>query len=408
MLRTIVSRSAPAAAMAAAIPTPAQQTTTTVPATTPEGHKMTALHQLHVDLGGKMVPFAGWSLPVQYAKAGVLKEHTACRTAAAAFDVSHMGQLRVYGADREAFVEFLTVADVQALPANRGRLAVMLNDRAGIVDDVIVTRCDEHVGMVINAGRTDADLAHIRAAAADFRGDVTVVHDESLSLVALQGPQAAAQLAALGVEGLEALPFMATRPAMIAGVPATITRCGYTGEDGFEISAPHAGVLAISQALIERGVQFAGLGARDSLRMEAGMCLYGHELTEETNVVEACLNWLITKRRLGDGGFIGHAALQELKADPARTPMRRVGIVSRGACARDGATVVDPATGAEVGKVTSGCPSPTLGCNVAQAYVPKALMKAGTPLKLSVRGRLVDGEVAKMAFIPTNYYSPPK
>ena len=136
------------------------------------------------------------------------------------------------------------------------------------------------------------------------------------------------------------------------------------------------------------------------------MCLYGHELTEETNVVEACLNWLITKRRLGDGGFIGHAALQELKADPARTPMRRVGIVSRGACARDGATVVDPATGAEVGKVTSGCPSPTLGCNVAQAYVPKALMKAGTPLKLSVRGRLVDGEVAKMAFVPTKYYTP--
>lgn len=404
MLRATVPRFSAAAAAAVATATPAVAPVAPKPV---DAIKKTALHPLHLELGGKMVPFAGWSMPVQYAKAGVLKEHNACRTAAAAFDVSHMGQLRVYGADREAFIEFLTVADVKALPDSRGRLAVMLNDKSGIIDDVIVTRFDKHVGMVINAGRTDVDLAHIRTAAADFRGDVTVVHDESLSLIALQGPEAAAHLSALGVADLEHMPFMAARTVSVAGLDGvTITRCGYTGEDGFEISAPHDGAVALAQTLAARGVQFAGLGARDSLRMEAGMCLYGHELTEETNVVEACLNWLVTKRRLTEGGFIGHAALQTLKADPSLTPMRRVGIVSRGACARDGAVVVDPATGADVGLVTSGCPSPTLSCNVAQAYVPKALMKAGTPLKLNVRGRLVDAEVAKMAFVPTHYFTP--
>jgi len=394
---------------AATVASTAQQTqpSTPTPTTTatPTVEKKTALYELHKSIGGKLVPFAGWSMPVQYT-AGVFKEHTACRTEATVFDVSHMGQVRFYGADREAFMEFVSVGDIKALPFGKGRLSCMLNTQAGILDDIIVTRFEKHLGLVINAGRTTEDLAHLRQSLVDFGGDVQMIHDESLSLVALQGPKAAAILSSLGVEGLDKLNFMCARQATIAGIDTTITRCGYTGEDGFEISAPHAQIQQLAQVFVDKKIQFAGLGARDSLRMEAGMCLYGHELTEQTNPVEAGLMWLVTKRRQTEGGFIGHAALQELKATPARTPMRRVGITSKGACARDGADVLDT-TGAVVGKVTSGCPSPTLNLNIAQAYVPLALAKPGSKITLSVRGRKVDGEVAKMSFVPTHYYSAP-
>lgn len=396
------------AATAAASVATTQQTQTTTPAptpSTPSVEKKTSLYELHKSIGGKMVPFAGWSMPVQYT-AGVFKEHHACRTEAAVFDVSHMGQVRFYGADREAFMEFVSVADIKALPFGKGRLSCMMNTQAGILDDIIVTRFEKHLGLVINAGRTTEDLAHLRQSLADFSGDVQMIHDESLSLVALQGPKAASILTSLGVEGLEKLNFMCARQATIAGIDTIITRCGYTGEDGFEISAPHEQIQRLAQVFVDKKVQFAGLGARDSLRMEAGMCLYGHELTEQTNPVEACLMWLVTKRRQTEGGFIGHAALQELKANPTRTPMRRVGITSKGACARDGADVLD-ASGATIGKVTSGCPSPTLGLNIAQAYVPQPLAKPGTKVTLSVRGRKVEGEVAKMSFVPTGYYTAP-
>jgi aminomethyltransferase len=400
MFRSTLRRAAATAAAAGATPV----ATPATPATTPAGEdRKTALFEFHKAVGGKMVPFAGWQMPVQYA-AGVFKEHHACRTEAAIFDVSHMGQLRFYGADREAFMEFVSPADIQALPnTGKGRLSVMLNNQGGIIDDIIVTRFEKHLGLVINAGRTTEDLAHLRQAVTDFGGDVQMVHDTTLSLIALQGPKAASILTELGVEGLEKLPFMCARPATIAGIDTLITRCGYTGEDGFEISAPHDKIVELSQVLHKRNVLFAGLGARDSLRMEAGMCLYGHELTEQTNVVEACLNWLITKRRTTEGGFIGAAALKEIKADPTRTPMRRVGIKSKGACARENVDVTD-ADGKVIGKVTSGCPSPTLGCNVAQAYVPKEFMKPGTKVGLSVRGRKVDGEVAKMSFVETHYF----
>jgi aminomethyltransferase len=369
--------------------------------------KKTSLYEFHKSIGGKMVPFCGWSMPVQY-PAGVLKEHQATRQQVSAFDVSHMGQLRFYGADREAFFEHLSCADIKALPFGKGRLSCMMNTNAGLIDDIIVTRFEKHLGLVINAGRTTEDLAHIRQTLKDFGGDVQMVHDETLSLVALQGPQAAATLESLGVQDLQKLNFMCARPATIAGIDTFITRCGYTGEDGFEISAPHDKIVQLAKILNEKKVQFAGLGSRDSLRMEAGMCLYGHELTETTNPIEACLMWLVTKRRMTDGGFIGYDALKQLKADPTRTPTRRVGITSKGACARDGADVVDATSGAVVGKVTSGCPSPTLGLNIAQAYVPQALSKPGTKVGLMVRGRKVDGEVAKMSFVPTHYYSAPQ
>jgi aminomethyltransferase len=369
--------------------------------------KKTSLYEFHKSIGGKMVPFCGWSMPVQY-PAGVLKEHQATRQQVSAFDVSHMGQLRFYGADREAFFEHLSCADIKALPFGKGRLSCMMNTNAGLIDDIIVTRFEKHLGLVINAGRTTEDLAHIRQTLKDFGGDVQMVHDETLSLVALQGPQAAATLESLGVQDLQKLNFMCARPATIAGIDTFITRCGYTGEDGFEISAPHDKIVQLAKILNEKKVQFAGLGSRDSLRMEAGMCLYGHELTETTNPIEACLMWLVTKRRMTDGGFIGYDALKQLKADPARTPTRRVGITSKGACARDGADVVDATSGAVVGKVTSGCPSPTLGLNIAQAYVPQALSKPGTKVGLMVRGRKVEGEVAKMSFVPTHYYSAPQ
>jgi aminomethyltransferase len=402
MLRTTFARRSAAATAAATAPL-----TTSSSAASPAAEKKTALYDFHVSIGGKMVPFAGWSMPVQYTP-GVFKEHVACRTKASAFDVSHMGQLRFYGADREAFLEYISVADVKALPAGKGRLSCMLNTKAGILDDIIVTRFEQHIGVVINAGRTTEDLAHMRQCLKDFRGDVELVHDETLSLVALQGPSAAAVLTRLGVEGLEKLNFMCARPATIAGINTNITRCGYTGEDGFEISAPHAEIVKLSQILAkDTDVTFTGLGARDSLRMEAGMCLYGHELTESTNPVEACLNWLITKRRLTDGGFIGYDALKALKANPANTPMRRVGLKSKGPCAREEVAVFDAEGKTAIGKVTSGCPSPTLMCNIAQAYVPVEASKPGTKVKLQVRGKLVDAEVAKMSFVPTGYYTAP-
>jgi len=171
---------------------------------------------------------------------------------------------------------------------------------------------------------------------------------------------------------------------------------------------PHKDAVKLAELLIaDKDAKLAGLGARDSLRLEAGLCLYGHELTEEINVVESCLQWLITKRRMTEGGFIGHEALMKLKADPSKTPNRRVGIRSKGACARENTDIVNEA-GQVIGKVTSGCPSPTLGGNVHQAYVPLALSKPGTKVQMLVRGRKVEGEVTKMAFVPTNYYNPPQ
>jgi aminomethyltransferase len=366
--------------------------------------KHTQLHDFHVSQSAKMVPYAGWHMPVEYA--GVFTEHLYTRSNVSLFDVSHMGQVRFFGADREKFVEWVTVADIAALPMGKGRLAVVLNEAGGIKDDLIVTRYHDHVYTVINAARAEADIAYFTAQAEAFRAlgfDVAIEVGVDLALVAFQGPQAAAVLSRL-VDGIDDLPFMASRRVAIKGIPARIMRCGYTGEDGYEISVANCDVQVLTGMLFAQPeTRQAGLGARDSLRIESGLCLYGAELTEAATPIAAKLGWLITKRRMAEGCFVGHGAIAKLKANPELAPLRRVGITSTGPCARGGAVV--QINGEHVGDITSGCPSPTLGRNVAMAYVQAEHSKPGTAVTLMVRNRKVQGEITTMPFVPTNYRS---
>jgi len=365
-------------------------------------HK-TPLHAYHVANKASMVPFCGWDMPLQYQN-GVFKEHLATRESAGLFDVSHMGQVRFRGADREKFVEWVTCADVQALGEGKARLAVILNDAGGIKDDCMVTRHADHVYVVINAGRRDEDLAHFTQKLTEFKGDVSMEVDTDHGLVALQGPNAAKVLGDIGVAGLEKVNFMETIFTEVKGVKLRVARCGYTGEDGFEVAVPNDSCEDFARTLLANpAVSNVGLGARDSLRLEAGMCLYGNDITEETSVVHAALQWLITKRRNDEGGFIGWEATKKIKANAAELAnTRRVGIVSKGLCARQGADVLD-ADGKKIGTVTSGCPSPTLGGNIAQAYVDVAQIKPGTKVQLQVRARKVPGEIVRLPFVPSKY-----
>ena len=378
--------------------------TTPTPAATAE-LKRTQLYDFHVSQKAKMVPFAGWSLPVQYT--GVFPEHQHTRQQASLFDVSHMGQVRFFGPDRERFMEWVTVADIEALPTGKGRLSIILNDAGGIKDDLIVTRYDDHIYCVINAGRAEADLAYFAERIEEFKasgGDVTMVVAHDLSLIALQGP-AAVKVLSRFVEDLDAMPFMASRAVAISGIPVQVMRCGYTGEDGFELSVASADVQSLVALLCEQPeTKAAGLGARDSLRIEVGLCLYGNELTEMTTPMAAGLGWTITKRRMEEGNFVGHAAVRKIKAEPGLALVRRVGIISSGPCAREGTAV--HINGTHVGDITSGCPSPTLGKNVAQAYVTREFAKPGTEVTLTVRNRKVQGVITKMPFASTNYKAP--
>jgi aminomethyltransferase len=374
--------------------------------------KKTKLHAFQVAQGGKMVEFAGWSMGVVFGKSTVINEHLHTRNVASVFDVSHMRQLKFHGADREKFVEFATVADVKGLPMGKGRLSFVPTPQGTILDDCIVSRYDKWVSMVVNAGREAVDVAAFRELLKDFKGDVEMEVIDDKSLVSLQGPKAMEALSAF-VPDLVKLDFMCGRPATIDGKDVWITRCGYTGEDGFEISMKNEDAEAIATLLVSKpngvDVKMAGLGARDTLRLEAGMCLYGHELTTETDPVQAGLMWTITKRRLTEGGFVGAEAIQRAAADKANVARLRVGITSKGPCARENAEVLCPKTGEKIGWVTSGSMSPSrgIGENVHQAYLQKAFTKPETEVDLVVRGKHIKGTVAKMPFVPTHYYRAP-
>lgn len=371
----------------------------------------TVLYDEHVKLGGKIVPFAGYELPVQY-KDGMIDSHTHCRKNASVFDVSHMGQLRIWGAKRLEFLESIVVGDLQALQTNQARLSVMLNERGGIIDDCMITRKDDHIYMVINAGCKEKDLKHMYEQLEAYNkkngSDVKIeIFSEKMELLALQGPQAHVVLQRLvGKEvDLAKIPFLFATKANVAGVPCEISRCGYTGEDGFEISIPREKTVHVFHALLnEPEVRAAGLGVRDSLRLEAGLCLYGHDLNEDISPIEASLNWLISKRRREQGGFLGFATVDKhLKEGVSK---KRVGLnVLSGAPAREDAPIVDE-TGKTVGKVTSGTHSPILKRAVAMGYVDTAHSKIGTKLKVVVRGKQGDAEITKMPFVATNYYKP--
>jgi aminomethyltransferase len=367
-----------------------------VPTSAPAPRR-TPLYDLHVELGGKMVDFAGWSLPVQY-PAGIMAEHRHCRSAAALFDVSHMCQVLIRGEGAAAAFERLVPGDVAGLAEGRLRYTVFTDDRGGVLDDLIAGRVPEGLFVVANASRREADLAHMRAALAP---EHPVEELADRALLALQGPNAAEVLGRLCPSSTR-LAFMQTMTAAVAGQPCRVARSGYTGEDGFEISVAAADAAALARRLLEEPeVAPAGLGARDSLRLEAGLPLYGHELSAETTPVEAGLNWTIAKRRRGAGDFPGADVILRQLAEGAERKL--VGIRPDGrAPAREGTEVRDPA-GQPIGTVTSGGFGPTVGGPIALGYVRAAHAAPASPLQLAIRGKPHPAAVAALPFVPHRY-----
>jgi aminomethyltransferase len=360
------------------------------------------LHALHVELGARMVPFAGYSMPVQY-PTGILTEHKHTRESAGLFDVSHMGQLSLTGAQAAAALETLVPVDVIDLPVFKQRYALFTNDQGGILDDLMITRRESDLFVVVNAACKDADIAHLHA---HIGQQCSIqVHDDR-ALLALQGPKAVDALKRLA-PGVDKLVFMTGGHFTISSADCFITRSGYTGEDGFEISVPGAKAEALARALLAQPeVKPIGLGARDTLRLEAGLCLYGHDIDTSTTPTEAALNWAMQKvRRNGGtraGGFPGAATiLQQLDAGAAR---KRVGLLGKEKMpVREGAELSN-AQGQIVGKVTSGGFGPTANACIAMGYVDIAHAAAGTELQANVRGKPVPMTVAAMPFAPHRYF----
>ncbi|HZF95404.1 MAG TPA: glycine cleavage system aminomethyltransferase GcvT [Allosphingosinicella sp.] len=360
------------------------------------GHTL-PLDAWHRGLGARMVPFAGYEMPIQYE--GIIAEHRWTRTSAGLFDVSHMGQLVIGGAGAEAALESLLPADIRILKDGKLRYSLLLADDGGIIDDLMVTRRGDHFYMVVNGATKTGDIAHMEAR---LPAGVTLEHLTGQALLALQGPKAVEALARLA-PGVEALGFMTGGAYELGGTQAWISRSGYTGEDGFEISVAAAEVEKMASLLIEQEeVKPIGLGARDSLRLEAGLPLYGHDLDEETTPVEAGLTFALSKRRREEGGFPGW---ERISAELANGPVRaRVGLAVEGRQpVREGAFVVDE-DGDEVGKVTSGGFSPMLEAPIAMAYVPAAMAEPGASVRLVQRGRIFQAKAVPMPFVPHRYH----
>jgi len=362
----------------------------------------TPLKALHLALGARLVPFAGYEMPVQY-PAGIIAEHNHTRSHAGLFDVSHMGQLRLTGAGAAKALESLVPVDVLGLALGHQRYALFTNEAGGILDDLMVTNLGDQLLLVVNAACKARDLAHLER---HLAGRCGLEPLPERALLALQGPEARAVMARFSAEAA-ALTFMTAARVVLAGIDCLVTCSGYTGEDGFEISLPGERAEELARRLLDQDeVAPIGLGARDSLRLEAGLCLYGHDIDEATTPVEASLAWAISKaRRAGGarpGGFPGaELVLEQLAGGPAR---RRVGIAPQGrAPVREGAELVD-ASGAAVGKVTSGGFGPTLGAPVAMGYLPAALAEPGRALEAVVRGRPQPVAVARLPFVAQRYY----
>jgi aminomethyltransferase len=364
---------------------------------TPKPLKTTPLDAWHRAQGARMVPFAGYAMPVQYQ--GVLAEHLHCRSKAALFDVSHMGQATLSGATAAAALERLVPGDMLGLKPGRQRYTLLTNEAGGIIDDLMVANLgDGRLFLVVNASRKDDDFTHL---AANLPAGVQLDPHDDRALLALQGPDAAAVIARLGPEAAQ-LPFMGVAAVRLAGIQCLVSRSGYTGEDGFEISVPADAAETLARRLVaEPEVLPAGLGARDSLRLEAGLCLYGHDIDELTTPVEAGLVWVIGKRRRAAWDFPGAAAIRDqLEHGAVR---HRVGIRPDGrAPARAQAEIV-AGDGTVAGIVTSGGFSPTLNAPIAMGYVRKDLVADGTTLHLIVRGKSLPARVVPMPFVPHRY-----
>ncbi|MBK9362672.1 MAG: glycine cleavage system aminomethyltransferase GcvT [Rubrivivax sp.] len=366
----------------------------------------TPLHNLHLRLGARMVPFAGYAMPVQYA-GGLIAEHRHCREAAALFDVSHMGQVKLIGADAAAALETLVPVDVIDLGIGRQRYAFFTNASGGILDDLMIARPAAGTGfgdllLVVNAGCKAADIVHLQT---NIGTRCAVVPVPDRALLALQGPQAVVALARLA-PGVAGMAFMDGAVFELAGARCFVTRSGYTGEDGFEISVAAEQAVTLAEALLAQPeVKPAGLGARDTLRLEAGLCLYGHDIDTTTSPIEAGLQWAIQKvRRAGGaraGGYPGAAAIEkQLAAGP---PSKRAGLVGlERAPVREGAAIVD-AHGHALGKVTSGTLGPTVDQPIAMAYLPVNHTQPQHEVYAEVRGRRLPMRVAPMPFAPHRY-----
>jgi aminomethyltransferase len=369
-------------------------------------NQRTPLHALHIELGARMAPFAGYDMPIHY-PSGILAEHLHTRRFAGLFDVSHMGQARIEGVDHgtaAAFLETLCPADLLNLGPGRQRYTQLLNDDGGIIDDLMVTRppgADGSLRLVVNASRKAIDFAHIRER---MPSGVRLTTLAEAALIALQGPLAASTVARLAPgEGLDAMPFMSARPARLAEFETFVSRSGYTGEDGYEISVASAQAESLARILLaEADVAPIGLGARDSLRLEAGLCLYGHELDETVDPIEAALSWSIQKRRRIEGGFPGARRIQAALANgPSR---QRVGIRPDGrAPAREGAEIVSQ-NGGPIGAVTSGGFGPSVGAPIAMGFVARAFAAVETPISLIVRSKPLSGRIVALPFYPHAYY----
>lgn len=371
-----------------------------------EGARRTALYDFHREHGGKMVEFAGWSLPVQY-KDSHIASHLHTRQHCSLFDVSHMLQTRVHGKDRIAFIESLVVGDIAELKPNQGTLSLFTNENGGIIDDLIVTNTsDSYLYVVSNAGCAEKDSAHMQNKLQEFRAAKRDVALEVVdyALLALQGPSTAEVLQAGLSNDLSKLTFMTGITTSLFGIPGCrVTRCGYTGEDGVEISVPGNRAVELAERLLQSNeVKLAGLAARDSLRLEAGLCLYGNDIDETTSPVEASLVWTLGKRRRTAMDFPGASIIvPQIKGKVTR---KRVGLTSVGPPVRQHTPIMN-LEGRVIGEVTSGCPSPCLRLNVAMGYVEPEYAKAGTALQLEVRKKLVDGATCKMPFVPSRYYN---
>ena len=360
--------------------------------------KHTPLYSLHEELGGKVVPFAGYALPVQF-PAGIMAEHKQAREAAALFDVSHMGQVKMTGTDRAAALEALVPVDLAGLGEGRQRYGFFTNEAGGILDDLMISNQVDWLFLVVNAACKDADIAHLNA---NLEGEVELAELADRALLALQGPQAAAVLARLAPEVI-GFRFMDCRPVTLEGADCLVSRSGYTGEDGYEISVPADRAEALARRLLaEPEVEAAGLGARDSLRLEAGLCLYGHDIDVTTSPVEADLVWAMQKRRREGGGFPGAEVIQQQLAEGA--PRRRVGLQPEGRAPMREGTELQSDAGDTVGQVTSGGFGPTVGGPVAMGYVDAALAAEGTTLQAVVRGKPMACKVAALPFVKHNYF----
>jgi aminomethyltransferase len=356
------------------------------------------LDQWHRDHGGRMVPFAGYEMPVQYAD-GIMAEHLWTRENAGLFDVSHMGQLIFTGPNVDRALETLLPGELMLLKDGRLRYSQLLNENGGIIDDLMATRRGDHFYVVVNGATKAGDIEVFQKR---LPRDVVMDHMKEQALLALQGPKAVEVLEALA-PGVSELSFLQGGSFRIGDTPTWISRSGYTGEDGFEISVAGNAVARVADALLaDQRVKPIGLGARDSLRLEAGLPLYGHDLDTSTTPIMADLGFSIGKRRRVEEAFPGAARiLSEIADGPAQ---KRVGLLVEGRQpVREGALILD-GEGNEVGRITSGGHSPSLGRPIAMGYVAKALAEAGTPLKLEQRGKLFDASVTPMPFVPHRYH----